>query len=386
MKIALLTDGIFPYVIGGMQRHSFYLAKFLAASGHQVDLYHMNQSDEEDIHALNVFTEAERKNIRSFVVEFPSMGEFPGHYIRESYEYSRRIWAIFKKQSRVDFIYVKGFAGWELLNQKKNGTDLPPVGVNFHGYEMFQPAASLKEKFKNWLLLKSPVLFSVKNADYLFSYGGKITGIIRSLGIPSSRIIEIPTGIETSWLIDKPLVNPQRTKKRFVFVGRFERRKGLPELYEQLRAIGASRDFDFAFVGAIPKQNQLPGDKYEYFGKVTDTKQLQTILSESDVLVCPSFSEGMPNVIIEGMARGLAVIATDVGAVSVAVNEQNGWLIPPANGNALKQALIAACEMDPAALLKKRKQSLEDVRNKFLWSKIIEQTVSAIESVIPQKD
>jgi hypothetical protein len=29
MKIALLSDGIAPYVLGGMQRHSFYLAKYL---------------------------------------------------------------------------------------------------------------------------------------------------------------------------------------------------------------------------------------------------------------------------------------------------------------------------------------------------------------------
>lgn len=385
MKIALLTDGIFPYVIGGMQRHSFYLAKFLAASGHQVDLYHTNQS-EKDIQALDVFTEAEKKNIRSFVIEFPKMGEFPGHYIRESYEYSRRIWAIFKKQSRVDFIYVKGFAGWELINQKTKGADLPPVGVNFHGYEMFQPAASLKEKFKYWLLFKSPVKFSVMNADYLFSYGGKITGIIRELGVQKNRIIEIPTGIEPSWLIEKVSVNPNRKRKRFVFVGRFERRKGLPELNEQLRSIGATADFDFAFVGDIPKKQQLTGDKYEYFGKVTDTKQLQQILSDADILVCPSFSEGMPNVIIEGMARGLAIIATDVGAVSVAVNDENGWLIPPANGNALKKAILEACKTDDAVLLKKRQNALRDVREKFLWTKIIEQTVSAIDEIVQMKD
>ena len=33
-----------------------------------------------------------------------------------------------------------------------------------------------------------------------------------------------------------------------------------------------------------------------------------------DVLICPSYSEGMPNVIIEAAARGLAIIATNVGA------------------------------------------------------------------------
>ena len=40
MRIALLTDGIYPYVMGGMQRHSYYLAKYLARAGVHVDLYH----------------------------------------------------------------------------------------------------------------------------------------------------------------------------------------------------------------------------------------------------------------------------------------------------------------------------------------------------------
>ena len=40
MHIALLTDGIFPFVIGGIQKHSYYLVKYLAQEGIKVDLYH----------------------------------------------------------------------------------------------------------------------------------------------------------------------------------------------------------------------------------------------------------------------------------------------------------------------------------------------------------
>ena len=51
MRIALLTDGIYPYVLGGMQRHSFYLAKYFAKNKFYVDLFHFNQS-EYDINKL----------------------------------------------------------------------------------------------------------------------------------------------------------------------------------------------------------------------------------------------------------------------------------------------------------------------------------------------
>ena len=40
MKIALLTDGIPPYIVGGMQQHSYSLAKYLVLNGNEVTLFH----------------------------------------------------------------------------------------------------------------------------------------------------------------------------------------------------------------------------------------------------------------------------------------------------------------------------------------------------------
>ena len=40
MKLLILTDGIYPFVIGGMQKHSFHLAKFLSLRGHDITLVH----------------------------------------------------------------------------------------------------------------------------------------------------------------------------------------------------------------------------------------------------------------------------------------------------------------------------------------------------------
>ena len=52
-KIALITDGIWPYVLGGMQKHSYYLCKYFAQNKIEVDLYHFNQS-ELNINDLNI--------------------------------------------------------------------------------------------------------------------------------------------------------------------------------------------------------------------------------------------------------------------------------------------------------------------------------------------
>ena len=78
----------------------------------------------------------------------------------------------------------------------------PPV--NFHGYEMFQQPPDFLSWIKAKLVLKSPAMYNIKNADYLFSYGGKITDLLLSLGVPKKRVLELPTGISAEWLVDAP--------------------------------------------------------------------------------------------------------------------------------------------------------------------------------------
>lgn len=380
MTIALLTDGIYPYVIGGMQRHSFYLAKYLAAAGVRVDLYHTNQS-QKDISELEGFTAEEKANIRSFVIPFPKFEASPGHYIRESYAYSVSIWNIFKKQSKVDFIIAKGFSGWELINQKSKGVSLPPVGVNFHGYEMFQPQPGFMSWLKSRFLLKSPVLFNMKHADFLFSYGGKITQLLLSLGFDENKILEISTGISAAWLNESPKASVKLRK--FVFSGRYERRKGVEELNSVLKKMISIRDdFEFHFIGPIPKNKELRSEKIFYHGLITDNDKMKKLLKEMDVLVCPSHSEGMPNVVMEGLASGLAVIATDTGATSVMVSDKNGWLIAPGNESQLGNAIKEAIMIFPIALDKKKMAAVNHVKENFLWEKIAAQTVFLIEKKI----
>ena len=173
MRIALLTDGITPYVMGGMQRHSFFVAKYLSKNNFKVTLIHYNSSN-QNINALECFEESERKNIESIVLEFKDNGKLPGHYIRASYNYSVDIFETIKDRIKdFDFIYAKGFCGWKLLEMKKKGLECPPIAVKFHGMNMFQQQANFKSYLES-LMFKKPVLFNMENADYVFSYGGGI--------------------------------------------------------------------------------------------------------------------------------------------------------------------------------------------------------------------
>jgi glycosyltransferase involved in cell wall biosynthesis len=377
MRISLLTDGVFPYVIGGMQKHSYYLAKYLAQSGVQVDLYHTNQS-KYDIEKLEFFSDEEKKNIRSFVVPFPQAGRLPGHYIKASYNYSEAIFELLKAQPPADFIYAKGFSAWKLLREKRKGFQCAPVGINFHGYEMFQPAPDLKSRLAAKFILRKPVQYNMKHADYLFSYGGKITGLLKSLGVQTGKIMEIPTGIEASWLNRSPLQvhNP----RKLVFVGRNERRKGIEELTVALKMLDGKTNFEFHFIGPIPEDKRLNLPHIVYHGSITDAVRMQQLLQSCDILVCPSHSEGMPNVIMEAMASGLAIIATDVGAVKKMVSADNGVFVEAGNSKSVMAGLFFMCTIPDEELLKKKQASLQLVENEFLWTKIAGQTIAAIQA------
>ena len=381
MRIALLTDGIQPYVIGGMQKHSFYVVKYLAMNGIYVDLYHTSQNKDYDINKLEVFTEEEKKYITSYVVDFPSFGKMPGHYLRESYEYSIRIFKLFNNNSDVDFIYIKGFAGWKLLEEKKKGLKTAPVGIKFHGLNMFQKLPN----FKGWLealLLRGPVKFNLRYADYMFSYGGKITDIAKQIGVPENKIIDIPTGIDPVWLSKPKQSTIPEGKRKFIFIGRYERLKGIVELNAALKNILKTAVFEFHFIGPIPEKLKIKNEQVIYHGIISDPEKIKTIIDTCDVLVCPSYSEGMPNVIIEAMSRSLAVIATDVGAVNCLVSEKNGWLLKKCSVEVIEKSLCQTIEIGNDKLYKMKQNSYSQVKETLLWDKVAFNLISEIKKRI----
>ncbi|NEO68920.1 glycosyltransferase family 4 protein [Moorena sp. SIO3H5] len=378
MKIALLTDGIYPYVIGGMQKHSYYLAKYLAKNNIYVTVYHY-LSNTEDTGVEKLFSDEEDKYIQIIAVDFPKVVNFPGHYLRACYLYSKNILNAIDNIHDFDFIYVQGFSGWKLFEAKQNGLNTPPVGVNFHGLEMFQKSKTLRQSLEK-IMFRPFVNKNLHSADICLSLGGKLSNIIYSIGINFTKIHDIANGIENTWI--SPTVKPIYRPIKFLFVGRYERRKGIEELCSVINKLLPEFEFEFNFVGSIPKYVQIKAPRVRYWGLIKDVEKLQLIFKQCDVLVCPSHSEGMPTVILEGMASGLAVIATDVGAVSEMVSEENGWLISPGSTHQLHEALIDAIHASDQELMNKKIKSQSIVREHFTWDKVIQKTIATIESVI----
>lgn len=364
-----------------MQKHSYYLTKHLARQNIHLFVYHpVSNEGKGKIDYKKYYTKTELACLTFVEIPQPNATKFPGHYIYDSYQYAKELYTYFS--SDVDIIYIQGFSGWYLLRQLKEKNIRIPTIINFHGLEMFQRPASLQSILIN-AYFRPFVLQNLRLATYVQSLGGQLTNILLRQSIASEKIIEVGIGITKDWLIQECDLSQSSTAlRKFVFVGRYERRKGIEELTRVLRELASNSSFTFDFIGPIPEHKQLLMECINYHGLVKDANVIKSILQQADVLVCPSYSEGMPTVILEAMASGCAIIATDVGAVSMQVDEQNGWLIPPADKAALKNAFIEAIQAPSSIMLEKQKVSLARIRKKFLWDQIAQQMMEKMVQII----
>jgi glycosyltransferase involved in cell wall biosynthesis len=91
----------------------------------------------------------------------------------------------------------------------------------------------------------------------------------------------------------------------------------------------------------------------------------------------------MPNVILEGMASNLSVIASNVGAIEYLVSDDTGWLIEPNDKSQLYNSMVDAINCPESVLQKKRRNARKLVEEEFVWKKVITKTINKLSSSLP---
>lgn len=363
MHILLLTDGVYPLRIGGMQRHSRRLIHYFLEANIDVTVVHPGDQYGNGS-LLNDFPKASE-----ILIPFEDNSKLPGHYLRALKRYAKRIQCCALDFSKFDIIYIQGFGGIYLeINQ--------PKILNLHGFEMFQPTANFKSKV-DAIRLKKLAHTAMNKADFIYSFGGKIDDLLFSLGIPQSKIIHQMNGVDESWLRESEI--PEEKCTEFIFIGRSERRKGIYELNEAIEKV--SEQLNFTFVGPIKQQEQLVRMNVKYLGLIKDEEEIKQLLDQKHCLVCPSYSEGMPTVIAEAMARGCAIIATDVGAISRQYGD-NGVLLTKPDPELIAKAIKSLTELSPQEFKVLRENSLQKAKQDFTWKKIISDKIKFFEKLI----
>ena len=140
----------------------------------------------------------------------------------------------------------------------------------------------------------------------------------------------------------------------------------------------AMPDTRFALVGDGPLRSYLENLSQElglaskaiFFGEQRD---VGTYLSAFDIAVLTSEAEGCSNYLLEAMALGKPVVATDVGGNrEVVQHSETGLLIPPGNAEALAKAIIALLQ-DPEAARAMGQRGRDRVVTQFSVESMVQQ-------------
>jgi len=150
----------------------------------------------------------------------------------------------------------------------------------------------------------------------------------------------------------EPAVRETRDHVVILFLGYIGERKGAPQLVEALATMKSSPDLEqgpqwraiIAGNGDV-EETRARVESLGLADRVTlpgwvGPEEVSRLLSQADILVLPSFDENLPMSVIEGMAHGLAVAATPVGAVEdILHHEKTGLITPTGDAPALAKTL-----------------------------------------------
>jgi teichuronic acid biosynthesis glycosyltransferase TuaC len=106
------------------------------------------------------------------------------------------------------------------------------------------------------------------------------------------------------------------------------------------------------------------GDRVHFVGAL-DQDSVAVLMAAADVLCLPSRSEGMPNAMLEALATGLPVVATDVGCCREILDPADGCaIVPREDATALADAMRTALEAVPD-----RRALADSQRGRFSWDR-----------------
>ena len=239
------------------------------------------------------------------------------------------------------------------------------------------------EHEKGWHLIVDRLTNRLSCGSVCVSEGVKRFSITYG-GLAESRLTVIPNGvslagIDSAVAVERKSLGLNARQHMALFIGRLDAQKGLPYLLDAAEIVARKQpDWHLVMIGREGSESDYFREKVasspvlsrhvHWLGFRTDVAAL---LKSSDLLVLPSLWEGMPNVVLEAMACGRAVIGTDVeGTSELVIEGETGWLVPPESVEKLAEAMLAAAT-EPRTTEKRGKSGRQRVEEAFTLQRTI---------------
>ncbi len=357
MKVLLVNSRYAPYSTGGADISTRKLAEALAKRGNYVDVLTCNDIDTTDrlneviVHRKkfhNVCTYFDLKKKNKFI---KYIYKFIDIYNLFNYRDIKEI----VNSINPDVIHTNNINGispiiWRIARKAQI-----PVVHTCRDYFLMCPRTTLVKKTKkkcktprlicklwrkcyisnarsiNVVTAPSRYTLDVHVANGYFKYAKKIT---------------IYNAIDFNIEKTKNILRNRKTKKsnifKIIYLGAIEQHKGVDFLLEELKSFKMGNiEIYFAGKGSLVKKVKASAesDKRIHYLGFLDENQLDSILCDMDLLICPSlWPEPFGRVIIDAYKYALPVIGSNLGGIPELIRD-TGILISPGNGAELRQAI-----------------------------------------------
>jgi sugar transferase (PEP-CTERM/EpsH1 system associated) len=317
-----------------------------------------------------------------------ALGKKDGHLVRDY----PRLYRLFKELSPA-IVHTRNLAALEAVVPAW-AAGVPVRIHGEHGWDMQDPAGK-RRRYRHVRRLYRPfvsryIALSRHLEDYLE----------QQVGIPSDRVEQIYNGVETerfrpsregrSAIPGCPFADPDLWLAGTV--GRMEAIKdplNLAHAFVRARKIdpAAARHLRLVLVGdgalrVEVRQVLEQAGVLEHVWFAGERDDIPDIMRGLDCFVLPSLAEGVSNTMLEAMATGLPVVATQVGGNSELIESgMTGMLVPPANSDALARAMLGYYN-DRSTARRHAKAAHRVVEDRFSLTRMVADYVNVYERAL----
>ena len=298
MKILLIspTSG----GIGGIAQHVDGLSQFLTGSGHQVDV----------ISSANTLT-VPIKRLKN-----------------PSFMLSSFLKTKFKKDK--DIVHSHHITGAPAMKNFSCKKILSIHGIYSKNIAQLygKTTSSLSKKYeKTALNLADAITVNSKEGyDYYTEMG--------------FNVVQIPNAIDLNII---PKKSPRQFENQMIFAGRLSKEKGIEILLETVTHLPDNYHLLIAGSGPLEEKVRNMAAKktnVHYLGYQSKQNVL-SLIQGSDLLIQPSLEEGMSSTLLEAMACGTCILASNIEGISEIIeNNKNGVLVEPNNSDELSNKIL----------------------------------------------
>lgn len=225
------------------------------------------------------------------------------------------------------------------------------------------------------------ILETLQQADRVLTVGAPLAARVAALGVSPERIGSFQRGVDSARFFPAP---PAEARTRLglpldrhivLWVGRMVPVKGLDVLADALPRVTTSGAPPLLVLigdgeerAMLAQRLHAAGIDVRFVGTVAQP-DLPDWYRAADLMVLPSRSEGVPNVLLEALACGTPFVASDVGAVAELL-EPASAIVPPGDAAALATAISHSLQAPPlmrraSAVVLDRSEAVAELRRSF---------------------